>query len=31
MNLNTNTIKLRWIVTLMALALATVAAQNPLF
>jgi hypothetical protein len=31
MNLNTRTAKLNWMVTLVALALATVAAQSPLF
>jgi hypothetical protein len=31
MKLNTNTAKLHWIVTLLALAFATVAAQSPLF
>lgn len=31
MNLNTRTAKLNWMVTLIALALATVAAQSPLF
>jgi hypothetical protein len=31
MNLNTKTAKLNWIVTLVALTLATVAAQSPLF
>jgi hypothetical protein len=31
MDLNTRTAKLNWMVTLMALALATVAAQSPLF
>ena len=31
MNLSTKTAKLNWIVTLVALTLATVAAQSPLF
>jgi len=31
MNLNTKTAKLNWIVTLLALTLATVAAQSPFF
>jgi len=31
MNLNAKTAKLHWVVTLVALALATVAAQSPLF
>jgi len=31
MDLNTKTAKLNWIVTLLALTLATVAAQSPLF
>jgi hypothetical protein len=31
MKLNTNTAKLNWIVTAVALTLATVAAQNPFF
>jgi hypothetical protein len=31
MDLNTGTAKLSWIVTLLALTLATVAAQSPLF
>jgi len=31
MNLNSKTVKLSWIVTLVALTLATVAAQSPFF
>ena len=31
MDLNAKTIRLNWVVTLVALALATVAAQSPLF